>query len=144
LLYGTGAGYTYQWQVDSTGNGFLNLPNTSIYSGVNTDTLWLNNVSTSCYGYKYRCVVSKNGVPLTGPFYELRFSVKWQGANNSQWEDASNWSCNYVPDAKTDVIIQGSPANPVINTNVTVHSVNLSPGTTLTIGPNLQLKITGR
>src|SRR5436190_17034855 len=37
-----GVGYTYQWQVDSTGTGFLNLANGATYSGAATDTLWLN------------------------------------------------------------------------------------------------------
>jgi hypothetical protein len=140
-----GTGYTYQWQVDSTGTGFVNLSNNDFYLGATTDTLWINTAPTSYYGYKYRCVATKNGAPVTGPSYELKFSVRWLGGLSSEWEDPSNWSCNYVPDEKTDVIIPpGSNSNAVINTNVTVHSIVLSPAAILTIGPGLKLNITGK
>ncbi len=139
-----GTDYTYQWQIDSTGGGFVNLSNNIIHSGVFTDTLWINEPATSYYGYKYRCITSKNGVSLTGPTYELKLSVRWQGGESSEWNDGSNWGCNYIPDAKTDVIIPASNHNPVINTNVTVHGINLSPGAVLTITPGIRLDIKGK
>jgi hypothetical protein len=140
-----GIDYTYQWQVDSTGGGFVNLLNNAIHSGVNTDTLWVSGAPTSYYGYKYRCIVSKNGVPVTGPVFELKFLVKWQGGASGEWEDSSNWSCNYIPDANTDVLIPGAlNNNPVISANSTVHSITLSPGTMLTVSPGIRLDIKGK
>jgi hypothetical protein len=44
----------YQWQVN-TGSGWNNLQNSSIYTGVNNDTLFINNVPLSFNGYLYRC-----------------------------------------------------------------------------------------
>lgn len=43
-----------QWQVNSS-NGFVDLSNGTIYSGVNTDTLILNNTPLSFSGSEYRC-----------------------------------------------------------------------------------------
>jgi hypothetical protein len=140
-----GAGYTYQWQVDSTGTGFVNLVNGATYSGAATDTLWLNVPATSCYGNKYRCIATKNSIPLTGPVYELKFTVKWEGGISDEWEDISNWSCNYVPDSRTDVILPaGASHNPVVTTDVSVHSIILSAGSTLTLSNGMKLNITGK
>lgn len=49
----------YQWQ-ENTGNSWADLQNNSVYSGVNTDTLALNDISLSFNGYSYRCVVTAN------------------------------------------------------------------------------------
>lgn len=51
----TAAGF-YQWQVNS-GNGWADVTNSGSYSGVNTDTLRLSNVSSTLNGAKYRCIV---------------------------------------------------------------------------------------
>ncbi|MFI5132270.1 MAG: Ig-like domain-containing protein, partial [Chitinophagales bacterium] len=140
-----GIDYTYQWQIDSTGGSFVNLSNGGIHTGVTTDTLRVNGAPTSFYGNRYRCIASKNGVPLTGPVYELKFLVKWQGGASNEWEDSSNWSCNNMPDANTDVLVPGSlNTYPVISTNTTVHSIILSQGSTLTISPGIKLDIKGK
>jgi hypothetical protein len=49
-------GNTYQWQLNN-GSGFANLSNNSNYSGTNTSTLQINNISSAWNGYQYRCVV---------------------------------------------------------------------------------------
>ena len=53
---------SFHWQVN-TGSGFSNLTNNSIYSGVNTATLTLTNITSSLSGYSYRCVASGNCAP---------------------------------------------------------------------------------
>ena len=49
-------GSTYTWQVDM-GSGFVNLSEGGVYSGVNSTTLSISNVS-GLNGYQYRCVAS--------------------------------------------------------------------------------------
>lgn len=55
---------SFQWQVN-TGNGWTDLSNGGVYSGVTTATLTLTNVSIGMNGYKYRAKItagcSKNG-----------------------------------------------------------------------------------
>ncbi len=48
---------TYQWQVKIGIGAFTDLTETGVYSGVNTPTLNISNVS-GLNGYQYRCVVS--------------------------------------------------------------------------------------
>ncbi len=47
----------FHWQVN-TGSSWVNLTNTSMYSGVLSNTLQINTVTTSMDGYQYRCVVT--------------------------------------------------------------------------------------
>jgi hypothetical protein len=53
-----GASATYQWQ-ENAGTGFVNLSNTSPYSGVNTKTLDINPVAAGMHNNQYRCI--RNG-----------------------------------------------------------------------------------
>jgi len=46
----------YQWQQNS-GSGFVNLSNTTPYSGVNTATLTITGITAAMSGYQYRCIV---------------------------------------------------------------------------------------
>jgi hypothetical protein len=49
----------YQWQVDSSGS-FVNLVNGGQYSGVNDDSLRINNLHTAQTGHRFRCILSNN------------------------------------------------------------------------------------
>lgn len=57
-----GTNITYQWQ-ENTGGGFTNLSNNATYSGVNTNTLIISNVTAGMNGYLYRCVISNDCTP---------------------------------------------------------------------------------
>jgi hypothetical protein len=50
-----GTSATYQWQ-ENAGTGFVNLSNTSPYSGVNTKTLDINPVAAGMHNNQYRCI----------------------------------------------------------------------------------------
>jgi len=54
---GTGAGITYQWQVN-TGPGFTTVTNGGVYSGATSNQLSITGALASMNGYLYRCVVS--------------------------------------------------------------------------------------
>jgi hypothetical protein len=54
-----GTGRTYQWQLNS-GLGFSSIPNSGIYSGANTPTLYISATTAIMEGYQYRCIV--NGI----------------------------------------------------------------------------------
>ncbi|HLG38911.1 MAG TPA: hypothetical protein VI461_04545, partial [Chitinophagaceae bacterium] len=144
IMPGPGTGYTYQWQVDSTGNGFINLVSNQVHSGVATDTLQLILPPTSYYGFKYRCIATQGGSAVTGSTLTLKFSATWLGNVNTAWNNTANWSCDFLPDGFTDAIIPGSLTNyPVINSNTQVRCIITSPGSTLTINPGIRLDIKG-
>lgn len=129
-------GNTYVWQLD-TGTGFVNLPGNTNYAGVESRTLQLNNMPSAFYGYKFRCLV--DGLP-TSPVL-LKFLATWNGSVNNSWENPSNWDCNGLPDANTDVNIPAG--NVLVNVSTSINSlsvgvaanVNLAPGTALTVSP---------
>lgn len=127
-------GFAYQWQVN-TGNGFVNLSNTINYSGVNTTTLQLRNIPSAGYGNKYRCMVDG----ISSEIFEIRFADTWIGSVDSNWSNPGNWNCGSIPDSNTDVHINSG--NIVINSNVTIRSLKLNPGATITVttGNNLTI-----
>ncbi|UEG49096.1 carbohydrate-binding protein [Ferruginibacter lapsinanis] len=133
-------GDTYQWQIN-TGSGFTDLTNNLLYSGVNTDTLTLQNASSSMYGNLYRCRINNNtsGITYSTP-YLLRFIETWTGAAGTPlWETAGNWSCNTVPDENTDVIINSG--NVILNSTTTVRSFYVSDGAIFNIKSGHKLTI---
>lgn len=134
----------YQWQVDD-GNGFANISNNLFYSGATTDTLQLTNTPTSWHGYKYRCVVTNGNNAIVSSVYALKFVMSWNGFQDTNWSNPANWSCNTLPDSNTDVYINANTPNyPIININVTCHSLNLQPGTSIQIGTGFTINVTGQ
>ena len=117
---------TYQWQRND-GTGYINISNSSNYSGTNGVTLSLTNIPSSWYGYTFRCITSAG----TSYVYALRFINYWTGAVSSAWENPSNWSCGQVPDANTDVVINSGTV--IINSNVTIRQLTLNTAANLTV-----------
>jgi hypothetical protein len=67
------------------------------------------------------------------------YGCSWTGAVSTAWENPSNWSCETLPDSTTNVII-GS-GNVILNSNVTVKSMTLSPTANFTINSGFNLTI---
>ncbi|MEI9810273.1 MAG: hypothetical protein WDO16_21720 [Bacteroidota bacterium] len=131
-------GATYQWQADN-GTGFTNITEGGIYSGTATSVLSLTNAPTSMYGYQYRCLI--NGSPVTEVFL-LKFGLTWEGTVDNAWENPANWSCNSLPDANTDIIINSGKAHyPQINSNVTIRTLRMNPGASGTVNTGFTLTI---
>ncbi len=135
LVAGNGAASTYQWQANM-GSGYSNINDNANYSGTNDDTLYLSNVPSGWYGYKYRCVA--NGV--SGMAYKLQFINTWTGTISSEWSNPANWSCGSVPDGNTDVIINSGTV--LLNQNGICRTLYIAPGTNFTIDTGFTLTIT--
>ncbi len=128
-------GFGYQWQVN-TGTGFNNISNNSNYSGIDDDTLQLNNIPSSWYGYQYRCVANAGNSNV----YTLKFTDTWISTTDSTWENAANWSCGTVPDSNTDVIINSGHI--VLKSNAAVRSLTINPGASFTVVTPFTLTVT--
>jgi len=127
-------GLLYQWQYNN-GSGFINLSNNANYSGVNNASLQLINIPSSWTRYKYRCQVDGNYSNVQ----EIRFIYYWTGAINNSWGNPGNWSCGSVPDANSDVIINSGTV--IINSNVTIYSLQLNGSATITVNTPYTLHI---
>jgi len=62
VLGASGTGNTYQWQLN-TASGWVNLTNGGLYSGANSATLTLSNITIPLSGYQFRCLLSSTGCP---------------------------------------------------------------------------------
>ena len=133
-----GNGYSYQWQVD-TGNGFENLVNDSIFTGVDNDTIWLATVPPGFYGYKFRCVATLDGTDSISEPEVLKFINRWTGAASNHWEDTGNWSCGSLPGENTDVLFEMGEI--VLRSSVRIRSLALLPGVHLIIDEGGMLDI---
>jgi uncharacterized repeat protein (TIGR03803 family) len=58
-----GTGLSYQWQA-SNGNGWTDVMDDNVYSGSNSDSIALNNVSIEMNGFAYRCIISGECPPI--------------------------------------------------------------------------------
>ncbi len=57
-IQSSGPSLTYQWQVSKSGGSFTNVNNSTLYSGVNTNTLKLLDIKPDLNGDAYRVIVS--------------------------------------------------------------------------------------
>jgi hypothetical protein len=137
-LYANSVGSSYQWQVDN-GSGFTNITNSGVYNGTNTAILTITGAPGSLYGSMYRAVV--NGATYT-PGITVKFVIAWQGGVSNAWENTANWSCGVLPDANTDVTINGNKLNfPRVSSNQTIRSIRVNPGATVTVATGANLTI---
>ncbi|MBK8855721.1 MAG: hypothetical protein IPN10_16860 [Saprospiraceae bacterium] len=129
----------YQWQVDN-GSGFINVSNSTNYSGTNSDTLVITNPPTNWYNNIYRCQVTlHNNTLMNGPSYPLKFIYIWTGLVDNNWENPSNWNCTGIPTQNSDVIINTGTAN--VNSNVDVGSITSGSNSVLNINDGFEVKI---
>lgn len=128
-------GSVYQWQMN-TGNGYSNLNDNSVSTGSNTNVLHLNNITSLWSGYQFRCLVDGK----ISNTYTIKYFAQWTGQENNTWENPANWACAAVPDANTDVFINGG-SSVIINSNVTVKSLAVSPGAAITVSAGNTLKV---
>ncbi len=127
-------GSAYQWQVN-TGSGFTNIFNNANYNNVNTATLQISNAPSSFTSYQYRCVVDGSNSQI----FTLGFTNHWTGSTSNAWETPANWSCNSIPDANTDVIIDNGTV--VVSSNALCRSIKTNPGTNVVVNAGGAIKI---
>ena len=133
-----GFNYTYQWQMD-TGNGFENFTNDAVFSGTTSDTLWLTDIPSNFYGYKFRCIATFEGVDSVSDAEELKFINRWNGSVSNAWEDPGNWSCGSLPGENTDVIINSGQI--ILSTTTGIRSLTVLPGVKITVAESGSLII---
>jgi len=64
----------------------------------------------------------------------------WVGSVSHAWENPANWSCGVVPGPDADVTINSGTV--VVNSNVTIRSLSLSPGVSFTVTAPFNLTTT--
>jgi hypothetical protein len=67
----------------------------------------------------------------------------WLGTTNSAWTTTSNWSSGAVPTATSDIIIATGTNQPVISSDVSISSLTIKSGATLTVNAGKKLTLSG-
>ena len=115
---------------------------TAATSIVNTTTSYTaTNLSATTY---YRAVVlngSCTANSATATIY-ITNNNTWLGTTSSAWNTTSNWSCGLAPTATSNVIIASSSNQPIIDSNVSINSLTINTGTTLTVNSSFNLTVT--
>jgi len=66
----------------------------------------------------------------------------WTGAVSSVWSNSGNWSTGITPTSLTDVVIASSINQPVLSSDITIHSLTIASGVTLTVPSGFDLTVT--
>jgi hypothetical protein len=134
-------GTNYQWQVKRD-SGFVNINADSIYSNTHIDSLKITNAANYYYGNIYRCqITTAFGITYSEEFI-LKSGMLWTGSVSNAWEDPLNWSCDKLPDEKTDVtILANTPFTPILNSVTTIKSLTAFSSSEITIKPGAVLNI---
>jgi len=72
-------------------------------------------------------------------------TAEWTGATDTDWQNTSNWKCGQIPDASTEVIINGGRSNyPIITGNITIKKLIVNAGASVHVNPGVNLIITAQ
>ena len=128
----------YQWQVDSL-DGFVDIYDNPHYINTNDSVLTIANPPSYWYNYRYRCIISDLIGSKVGNIYTIRFKSTWNGAIDSLWHTAGNWSCDSIPNSHIDVLIpSNAPRYPHIDENAYCRTLRLEDAAeVIVVSPNL-------
>ncbi|MBC7508688.1 MAG: hypothetical protein H7320_08070 [Ferruginibacter sp.] len=128
------SGAANKWEMNN-GTGFVPIANNANFTGTNSASLQLINIPNEWTGYQLRCITDNKYSNV----FTLQFIAQWIGVVDKTWSNITNWDCN-IPDANTDVIISAGN-NIVVDVNVTIKSLQLSAGATVTVAPGINFTI---
>ena len=133
----TGDGITYQWKKDGT-----NIP------GATSASYTITNVATADLG-AYTVVVTNIGGSVTSNVANLTSNTAtattWTGVTSSDWNTASNWTCNVVPSTTISASIPVVATTYPVLTSVTgiCKDLIIASGASVTVSGSGILDITG-
>lgn len=136
---------TYQWQVSTN-------TEPTIWSNIGNDSneFTIVNSSISQNGNKYRVVVTPTDAVdckisiSRNVILSVLDQTEWTGNTNTDWNTVTNWSCGYIPDLTSNVLIpEGLTNYPVISIGPAgmVRNITIDNNASLEILSNtLQIK----
>jgi hypothetical protein len=112
--------------------------------GVNTSANWKWRVGDSLLNITEQYVTPYSG--NIGRPYTITASVNtdgsWTGDADTDWFNCNNWEGNYVPDSRTDVIVNtGAPHYPVITKFASCKSIQINNSATVNIANDVILEV---
>ena len=127
---------------EATGATFSGLPTgvTGVWA-VNEVTISGTPSISGTYNY---IVTLTGGCATTTAFGTITVTTNtWVGTTDTLWNNPNNWSCSSVPNSTSDITIASeSPFQPVISSDITIHSLTIQVGMTLTVASGSDLTVT--
>lgn len=75
---------------------------------------------------------------------EISGGIEWSGSTSNDWNTAANWFGGVVPTSNDHVLIPDVTNQPLINSNVTVTSLEVATGASLTVSGASTLTVSGQ
>src|SRR6185312_5490792 len=124
-----GINYTYTWTISPVSGSF-------IYNSDKTSV----SISPVPGNYTITCVATANTIATTNTIQvNVSDPGKWLG-KNSNWNDASNWSCGAIPTSTTNVVIPNIGNQPQIISGVaTANNISIDNNASLIVNGTLQI-----
>ena len=70
-------------------------------------------------------------------------TITWTGSSSGFWNNPANWSCNTIPNATSNVVINsGTPALIVNSAGATCRSLTIQPGASVTVNTGFTITVT--
>lgn len=144
----TAGNVTYQWQ-ENPGNGWYDLQNNEIYSGVNNDTLTVYDVPLGFDGFLYRCTLTSGNCSDTSGTALLEVALAYPAATLGtilscpemavleplfvgDFYDVIEFTFNISYDTSYLEFQELINLNPLLNpTNITISVLNSPPGVSI-------------
>jgi len=129
---------TIHWQSSADGINYTNI------ASATAQTYTASNLTSTTY---YKAVVTSGAcasLSTSTATVLVKQAGSWTGAVSTHWNNAGNW-CGSIPDVSSDVTISNESSNqPLIGLgNVTIRSLTISTGSSLTITSNMTLNVFG-
>ena len=92
-----------------------------------------------------------NSVPeeITGIYVDGRviIDISWDGSTSSDWQDVTNWTPEFIPQAGNNILIpDGMPNYPIVDDGVTIavcNNMTIEANSSVTIATNGQMTVSG-
>lgn len=100
---------------------------------------------STCDGFNNSCM--QNGGNGGNGVVVLKFNnaaFEWNGSQNDDWNNTSNWSKEVVPSAGSDIhILETATHMPKVNSDLSIKNLELDAGSTLAISSGKILSVSG-
>jgi hypothetical protein len=74
--------------------------------------------------------------------YEIENKIVWTGTTDQNWSNPGNWSAGALPGPLSNVVIEHSSNDPVVDSNgIMVRGILLKDGSSITIPQNIVFEL---
>jgi len=104
-------------------------------------------IVTYVFGWSGTSIITASAAGCNGPSTSTHTATtiadqNWTGTLSTDWNVAGNWSCNFIPDLTTNVLIPNVPNKPILSSGAigTAKNIVVVNGSSLTVtGNTLQI-----